>query len=377
MEARPPFDVRAFGAAGDGRTKDTAAVQRAVDAAAAAGGGEVLLPAGTYLSGSVRLRSGVDLHLAAGAVLRASPDPADYNPDDVAPQNAPSTHDIDGASGAHFLLCVGEERVSIRGPGRIEGGAPAFIRRADGSYPESRFDIPWRPSQMVWIVESRRVALRDLELADAPYWSCFLYGCEDVVADGLRIRTIRSPHTHNGDGLDIDSCRRVRVRNCRIDTADDALTLRAAPERLLRPGDCADVVVEDCELSSDCNAIRIGVGNGTIRDCAFRRVRIRNTRHAVNAVGAWARPEPGVRVSRVSFEDLDLETRGCFCKFYYKFATESVFEDVSFRRVRGSVGEPSIFDDTPDRPFRRLVFEDVRLAGETSPRVVGAPDASA
>ena len=81
------FDVTEFGAKGDGAAKDTAAVQRAVDAASAAGGGEVLLPKGTYLCGSVFLKSGVDFHLAEGATLKGSPDPADYNALDVAPQN--------------------------------------------------------------------------------------------------------------------------------------------------------------------------------------------------------------------------------------------------------------------------------------------------
>ena len=81
------WNVRDYGAKGDGVAKDTAAVQRAVDACAGAGGGEVLLPKGMYLSGSVFLKSGVDFHLAEGATLKGSPDPADYNALDVAPQN--------------------------------------------------------------------------------------------------------------------------------------------------------------------------------------------------------------------------------------------------------------------------------------------------
>lgn len=368
--AASTFDVRAFGAIGDGAAKDTAAIQRTIDAAGTAGGGEVLLPAGTYRSGSLFLRSGVDFHLAKGAVLKASPDPADYNEPDVAPQNRASPRDGDNTSGGHLLLCVERERVTLRGPGRIDGNAPAFLRMPDGSHPPSKHDIPWRPGQMVWFAECRNIAIRDIELADAPYWSCFLHGCEDVAVERVRIHTIRKPHTYNGDGLDIDCCRRVRVRGCDISTADDSLTLRADPERLLAPGDCADIIVEDCSLSSDCNAIRIGVGNGTIRDAFLHRIRIADTRYAVNAVGAWSRPDRGVDIRRVSFDDLDIDACG-FCKFYYKFATGGVFEDISFSHIRGTVREPSVFDDAPERPFRNLVFYDVSLDGETSSRVVG------
>ena len=370
LEMKRVFDVRDFGARCDGIAKDTAAIQRAVDAAAA-GGGEVLLPAGTYLSGSVSLKSGVDFHLAEGAVLKASPDPADYNAADAFPQNRASPRRGDNQSGGHLLFAAGAEGVSITGPGRIEGNAAAFLRMPDGSHPPTKHDIPWRPGQMVCFAECRNVAIRDVELADAPYWSCFLHGCEDVTVENARIHTVRAPHAYNGDGLDIDCCRRVRVRGCDISTADDALTLRADPARLLRPGDCADVTVEDCTLSSDCNAIRLGVGNGEVRDASFSGISIRGSRTAVNAVGSWARGERGCDIRRVSFDRLDVEAR-TFCHIYYKFATGSVFEDIAFRRVRGKVAGPSRIDDTPDRPFRGLVFEDVALEGETSPRVTPA-----
>jgi len=364
-----PFNVRDYGAKGDGITKDTAAVQKAIDAAHAAGGGEVLLPPGVYLCGSVFLKSGVDFHLVQGAVLKGSPDRADYNAAGIAPQNWGRLGVGDNTSGGHLLLCIEQKNVTLRGPGKIDGNVGAFLKLPDGSHPPHKLKIPWRPSQMVWFVESRNIVIRDIELADAPYWSCFIHGCEDVVVERADIHTVRNPHTYNGDGLDIDSSRRVRVTDCNISTADDSITLRADGKRLKRDGDCADVVVSNCTFSSDCNAIRVGVGNGHIRDCSFRNIKILNTRYAVNAVGAWSRPEHGVDISRIFFENMEIDAKG-FCKFYYRMATGSVFDGISFRHVRGKVREPSIFDDTPERPFRNLRFEDVKIEGETSSRVL-------
>ena len=350
--------------------KSTAAVQRAIDEASESGGGEVVLSGGTFLCGSLSLKSNVSLTIAADAVLKASPDRADYNAADVCPQNW--TSEAESNSGAHLLLCIGQTNVAVRGEGRIDGNAAAFLLdpSTGQSWPGGSRGIPWRPGQMLYFVESQDVRVEGLTLENAPYWSCFFHGCTRVAARGLTVRTIRRPfHTHNGDGIDIDCCEDVEVADCDIDTADDAITLRADVDRLLAPRPCARVTVHDCRLSSGCNAVRLGVGNGEVRDASLRNLVIRGTRTAVSAVGSWAPGERGCDIRRVAFENLDIESRH-FCHLYYKHATGSVFEDIAFRCVRGKVSGPSVIEDTPERPFLDLVFEDIALAGESSPRVV-------
>lgn len=119
------FNVRAFGAVGDGATKDTAAVQRALDACAQAGGGRVTVPMGTYLIGSVYLGNRTELHLQKGATLLGSPNLADYNAPDAYPQNFGSKNE--GWSAKHLILALEKQGVSITGQGTIDGNGRAFF----------------------------------------------------------------------------------------------------------------------------------------------------------------------------------------------------------------------------------------------------------
>lgn len=371
----PCFNVRKFGAVGDGLAKDTAAIQAAIDAAEKAGGGEVYVPAGMYLTGSLYLKDNVDFHLGAGALVRGSPDKADYSPDDVCPQNW-SCWD-ERASGAHLLLAIERKNVRVRGPGRIDGNMRAFNLDASGRmYPPTQdrqtgrwhVGIPWRPAQMLYFVECENVRLEDLKLTNAPYWSCFVWGCEDVWIRGLDVSTSRSPRTHNGDGIDIDSCLRVTVSDCHVRTTDDAITLRASNARLKKKRDCAYVTIQNCVLSSLCDAFRLGVGTGRIHDVTVTGCSIYDSRRAVDVVSSWnAKSERGVSFENIRFSNLTVDAVD-FCWVYPRFAKNALVRNLTFEGVTGTVRSNSYVSATNGAKFENIVFRNVDLPGAVDVR---------
>ncbi|MHB8997447.1 MAG: glycoside hydrolase family 28 protein [Armatimonadota bacterium] len=286
-------DVRGYGAVADGVTLATSALQQAIDTCHEQGGGTVVVPAGTYLTGTLFLRSRVTLHLTAGATLLGSPRREDYNADDVFPENPVFTRE--NVTGAHLIIAYLQDHVAITGQGTIDGHSASFFEplppeEVTTTYRRKTRNFPirdWRPGQMVFFCRCTNVAVQDVSLLNAPYWTLLLLGCSDVRLRGLRI--MNPPQTQNGDGIDLDCCRDVTVSDCNIQSGDDCLTLRGHSAIL---GDhaqaCENVTVTNCLLSTPCNAIRIGVGDGIVRDCTFSNIIIKESRTGLSVVSAYS-----------------------------------------------------------------------------------------
>ena len=312
LAAAADFDIRAYGA----RTGETctAAIQKALDAADAAGGGRVVVPAGTWTSGTVWLRSRVELHLAKGAVLKGSTRQADYNRNDAFPENFWS--DGEEWSGGHLVLGYKVEGASITGEGTIDGSGPAFFGECeeDSWFPGYKYglklhptDRSWfRPGPMVAMFLSKNIRLSGVTLANTPAWTAHFRCC-----DGLDIRnvTIDADRTiANSDGFSIDCTRNVTVEGCTIKTGDDGFAIRASCKQ---PGHaeqhpCENIRISNCDVWSCCYGVRFGIGTGTVRDVAVENCRFHETAHGIGFTPAWIPGKKGVyiediRVSRCAF----------------------------------------------------------------------------
>ena len=328
-------NVLDFGAVGDGKTVNTAAIQRALDA-----GGVVYLPPGEYLSGTIFLRSNGGLELAPGAVLKGSPDPADYD-ENCCEQNRVFTSEM--VSGAHLVVACEVENVVIRGGGMIHGNREAFFSgEANPKNPNKFLRPAWRPGQMLFFCESTGVTVTDVELRESPYWCCFLHGCEQVNIRGVRIwNHVMTP---NSDGIDLDCCRYVTVSDCRIDAGDDAITLRGNDKPLKKPRPCEYVTVTNCVLSSPCQAVRIGVGGGAIRNCMLSNLVIHDTRTGIQLVSRYNPKSAGVTIENIVCSDMLMECRRPL----------AVMSDVHGPR------------DEEIKPIRGVVFRNIRAVADRS-----------
>ncbi len=233
------YNVRHYGAAGDSNTLDTKAIQAAIDACTSNQGGTVLVPAGTFLVGSIQLKSNVTFHLAPQARLLGSTNLGDY------------TKGLERMEygGTAIVYANDAENVCLEGTGTIDGQGKAFRGRPDAERPF-----------LVLFNGCRNLRFKDCFLTNGAFWCTHLNGCNSVFIDGVRMRSRVNP---NNDGLHFDDCRHVTVSNCQIECGDDACALF---------GSNKDVTVTNCTFSTRWSVFRFGEGDTediTVSNCVI------------------------------------------------------------------------------------------------------------
>lgn len=353
------FDIVDYGAVGDGKTLNTAAIQKAVDECSAGGGGRVVIGGGTYVTGTIILKSGVELHIGANGVLLGSPDWRDWK--DQPDAKHIDTYMCPRHRSAALVFADEAENIAITGRGTLHGNGMAFVEKDPKSAAgqlRRRLPLDKSPPRLVLFAGCRRVKVADVNVSYPPAgWSFWVHDCDDVAFDRVSIGVdVDFP---NADGIHVNCSRDVRISNCNIETGDDCIIVRANSASLKENKPCERVSVVNCNLRSYSSAVRIGwINDGVVRDCVFSNLTIRDS---VCGIGVFF-PSGG---SRENLPDQGRE--------------ESVVENLLFSNIvmdricaRPVYVEITEKGTTRVKSIRNIVFANVVSRGLMAP-VVSAP----
>jgi len=314
--------ITEFGAVGDGKTLNTVAIQKAIDTLASSGGGTIVLPEGTFLSGAIFLKPGVNLQVDKNGVLKGSTDVKDYPtmPTRIEGHVEPWLPALVNADGVDHLRISGE--------GTLDGsGAPfykAFYDSRNANRGATNLGTP-RP-RMMFVANSKDVQISGLHFLNSGFWNLHLYRCQNVLVEGLDIfAPVMSPST---DGIDVDSCQYITIKGCRIANNDDGIALKGSKGPLAMDDKDSPPVehihVIDCTFVRGGSFVTCGSEGTIIRD-----VVVENCQSVP--------PESGT--SRITMMRLKLRTD-----------TPQLYEDIHFKNIK-LAGEGMIIGIAPWSQF--------------------------
>jgi len=347
-----------FGATGDGKTKDTLAIQLAIERCSVLGGGEVVVPAGDYLTGALALRSGVTLRLEEGATLNGSQDMTDYPFAQVRWEG----HWVKGYQG--FISATDAVDIGLVGTGKIIGNPTLRGRNERGT--------GYRYPALIEFNNCKNVLVEGVYTQQFGMWSTHPVYCENVT---FRNATFKSA----ADGIDVDSCKHTVIDGCTFDTADDSISLKSG--RGAEGNDigrvCEDTVIANCTLS-DSGFANIGIGSetsGGVRGVRIERCKFIHARS--HAIFIKSRVGRGAFVEDVSATDCDVSGMG---QGFLQITNTNTGKDDGVADVIGEAGIPLFKNfrfsnmrvtDVPDLVDAKLLTPAKPMDGLTLENITG------
>ncbi|KAA6299780.1 MAG: Exo-poly-alpha-D-galacturonosidase [Candidatus Ordinivivax streblomastigis] len=256
---KTPYNIEHFGAVGDSVTLCTDAINKSIETCSSNGGGLVIIPAGTFVSGTIQMRNNVELHLQTDATLLASDHQEDF------PRQSQPAFRSQKDPGGWFSLIYAEKasNIAITGHGTIDGNG--YRQKPRGKDDEGDKDGRTRN---ILFISCDHIRIEGIRMINSGIWNQHYLDCEDIIID----RTEVYNHSNwNNDAIDLDCCRRVTLSNSIFDTDDDGITLKSTGAK-----PCEDIVITNCVVSSFCNAIKAGTEstggfrNITVSNCVIK-----------------------------------------------------------------------------------------------------------
>jgi len=375
------YVITDFGAVGDGKTVNTKAIQAAIDRCASSSGGVIVVPRGTFLSGAIFLKQGVNLLVEKDGVLKGTTNIDDY------PMIQTRWEGTEEPWTSAFINADGVTDLEISGEGTIDGSGEEWVQNnpyrrpppvavAGSPPPASAAEAPrmrrGRP-RLIGIQNSKRVRIANLNLHNQAVWCLFILYSEDVLAENLRITA--EHNIPSSDGIDIDSSKHVHVNNVYIDVNDDCISIKSGKDadglRVNRPAE--DILIENSHFAYGHG----GVAMGSETSGGIRNVEVRN---CISDSGNWApirfktQPSRGGVVEDITYRDMKLhETRQAF-EFNLEWRMVPpiappakvlpVVRNVKIINVSGDVQSVGVMHGLADSPIQGITFENCKITAQ-------------